>query len=79
MAENGFFEDFDDEDVFRQSERRALDESTRNFMVEFGKTNAQIAFNLGTGDLQKILASERTKEKPVRWMYASLTSSFLLC
>lgn len=75
MANNGYFENFDDEEVYRQSQRRALDESTRNFVVEFGKSNAYIAFDLGTGDLQKLFESERNNEKPVRWMYAFVTSS----
>jgi hypothetical protein len=79
MAENASFEDFDDEEVYRNSELRALDESTRNFVVEFGKAKAHIAFNLGTGDLQKLFDSERNEEKPVRWMYVFLSSSLVLC
>ena len=78
MANNGFFNDFDDETVYRDSQLRALDESTQNFVVEFGKSNAQIAFNLETSDVQKLFESERDEAKPVRWMYAVLIPSALL-
>jgi hypothetical protein len=78
MAENGSFNDFDNETVYRESQVRALDESTHNFVVEFGKSNAQIAFNLGTGDVKKLFESERDEEKPVRWMYAVSIPSALL-
>ncbi|KAG0649983.1 hypothetical protein D0Z07_3752 [Hyphodiscus hymeniophilus] len=72
MAQNGFFENFDDDDVYRASKERSLDESTRNFVVEFGKSHAQIGFDLCPGDLQKLFDSGRDEEKPVRWMYVFL-------
>jgi hypothetical protein len=74
MEKDGQFEDFDDEAVYRQSQVRALDETTRNFVVEFGKGSAHIAFNLGTGDVQKLFESERHEEKPIRWMLVVVLS-----
>lgn len=68
MEKNGCFEDFDDESVYRESQRRALDETTFNFVVEFGKDRAHIAFNLGTNDVQKLFEAERHEETPVRWI-----------
>jgi hypothetical protein len=68
MEKDGFFADFDDETVYNQSQLRALDASTRNFVVEFGQSSAHIAFDLGAGDVQKVIESERQEKKPVRWM-----------
>ena len=68
MENNGHFADFDDETVYKESQLCALNESTYNFVVEFGKSNAHIAFDLGTGDIQNLLGSERKEGKPVRWM-----------
>jgi hypothetical protein len=68
MESNGPFADFDDENVYRQSQSRALNELTLNFVIEFGKDDAHIAFDLGTGDVQKLLDSERNEKTPVRWM-----------
>ena len=76
MAKNGIFDNFDDEEVYNASQRRALDELTRNFVVEFGKSKAQIAFDWGTGDITKLFGSERNEETPVRWMYAFVAISF---
>ena len=74
MEKNGCFEDFDDESVYTQSQRRALDETTRNFVVEFGKDRAHIAFNVGTGDVQRLYETERHEETPVRWMLVFILS-----
>jgi len=79
MARIGYFENFDHEDVYSDSQQRALDEATRNFVVEFGKGSAHIAFNLASADIQKLFDSERSDEKPVRWMYELLTALALLC
>jgi hypothetical protein len=68
MEKNGFFEDFDDDAVYKRSQSRALKESTRNFVVEFGQGKAHIAFDLGAGDVQKLFDLERQEETPVRWM-----------
>jgi hypothetical protein len=73
MASKIRFRNFDDVDVYRASQASALDESTRNFIVEFGKAHAHIAFNLGAEDYQEIYESKRPQTKPVRWMYAAVT------
>ena len=79
MARNGYFENFDDEEVYERSQQRVLNESTRNFVVEFGKSKAQIAFDFENGDLQKLFESERSEEKPVRWMSVLLLSTPVPC
>ena len=62
------FEDFDDEEVYSRSRQLALKESTRNFVVMFGKDAARIAFDLGVGEFRKLLDTGSDPETPVRWM-----------
>ena len=68
MEEKVLFDDFDDQAIYDQSQLRAQEEATRNFVVEFGKGKAQIAFELGVRELQSVLDAERALETPVRWM-----------
>jgi len=65
------FKDFDDEGVYNQSRALALNNATRNFVVEFGKEQAHIAFDLDVKDVQALLSTVHDPEKPVRWMYAT--------
>ena len=65
---NGEFADFDNENIYDESYARALKPSTRNFVVEFGKNEAQIAFDLEAEDIEDLLKVEKTVERPVRWM-----------
>lgn len=62
------FEDFDDQQIYEASKLRALQPNTRNFVVEFGKDDAQIAFDLLPDDVERLLKAERAVERPVRWM-----------
>lgn len=62
------FADFDDRDKYSQSLAKVLDESTRNFVVEFGKAEAKIAFNLAADDVKGLLKTGLLQERPVRWM-----------
>lgn len=62
------FADFDDEPTYEKSKLQALDPNTHNFVVEFGKGDAQIAFNLLSDDVEALLKAERAVERPVRWM-----------
>ena len=66
--ENGFFADFDDQTIYGESQLRAQDELTRNFVIEFGKDKAHIAFDLGAGDIESLLKAVRGDNTPVRWM-----------
>lgn len=68
MEKDGSFADFDEDTVYRQSLSRAKNESTRNFVVEFGKESAHIAFNLGSADVEDLFKTSRLEERPVRWM-----------
>jgi hypothetical protein len=73
----GQFEDFDNADVYTRSKSRALKESTRNFVVEFGKDEAQIAFDMSVEDMQSLLNAPReTEPRPVRWMYVASVLSY---
>ena len=72
MAGNTAFEDLDNKAIYDQSLAKVLDESTRNFVVDFGQKEAKIAFNLGVDDVNALLKTGPPKERPVRWMYASL-------
>lgn len=64
------FADFDDSEIYGQGLAKVLDESTRNFVVEFGKDEAKIAFNLAADDVKGLLETGLSEERPVRWMYA---------
>lgn len=69
MAGTAFFANFDDKAVYDQSLAQVLDESTRNFVVEFGKEEAKIAFDLVVQDIEGLLQSGVPPERSVRWMY----------
>ena len=72
---SGQFEDFDNVDVYNRSKARALRESTRNFVVEFGKDEAQIAFDMSADHIRAMLDVPRETERPpVRWMYVASSS-----
>lgn len=66
--EQTIFADFDDKQVYDGSRLLALDPKTRNFVVEFGKDAAQIAFDLSSEDVEDLLTAKRVDERPVRWM-----------
>lgn len=72
MEKDGIFADFDQQVVYEDSLDRARDENTRNFVVEFGKLEAQIAFNLNAIEVKRLLDEPSTKAErerpPVRWM-----------
>lgn len=68
MEKKAAFEDFDDENVFKQSQQRALNDATYNFVVEFGKGKALVAFDVGVEDVRTLFDEERNVEIPVRWM-----------
>lgn len=68
MEKDGQFADFDDEQTYNDSQSRALLERTRNFVVQFGKEEAQIAFDLDADDVQTLLDTPSPVERPVRWM-----------
>lgn len=65
---NGVFADYDNEQVYNSSQTRALREETHNFVVEFGKEGAQVAFDLQQKDVQSLLDTPAPAERPVRWM-----------
>ncbi|RDW94480.1 hypothetical protein BP5796_00243 [Coleophoma crateriformis] len=62
------FRNFDDQAVFEDSQERATKETTRNFVVEFGKNEAQVAFDLDANHIADLLKTERSLERPVRWI-----------
>lgn len=64
------FENYDDESVYLQSLTRAVDPATRNFVIDFGKDYARIAFDSSAEDAKKLLDTPRDGERQIRWMYA---------
>lgn len=68
MEKDGHFADFDDVAIYNGSHARALDEATRNFVVEFGKDEARVAFDLNVADVQTLFDTSREVPRPVRWM-----------
>lgn len=69
MASDPTFADFDNEAIYSHSLALVLDESTRNFVVDFGQKEARIAFNLDVDTVDGLLKAGLPKERPVRWMY----------
>ncbi|CZS90673.1 hypothetical protein WAI453_004041 [Rhynchosporium graminicola] len=68
MQKDGEFADFDEEYTFKESEKRALNETTRNFVCQFGEEGAEIAFNLQADGIEALLKSPASAERPVRWI-----------
>ena len=69
MEPDGLFANFDNEDVYKESLRRALNDNTLNFVVEFGKDEAKIAFDLDEQHVKSLLAEgSKPAKRPVRWM-----------
>lgn len=68
MENSRGFRNFDDKTIFDESQNRALTDSTRNFVVEFGKDEANIAFDLDVKDVKALLNANSPQERPVRWM-----------
>jgi len=65
------FKDFDDENVYNWSQTHALRDTTRNFVVEFGKEEAHIAFDIEIKDVQTLFSTQHEPTKPVRWMFVT--------
>lgn len=68
MEKNGHFGDLDNERVYHDCLRRAKDVSTLNFVADFGKEDAQVAFDVDAGGFEALLSSARAPGRPVRWM-----------
>ncbi|ESZ91647.1 hypothetical protein SBOR_7978 [Sclerotinia borealis F-4128] len=72
MEKDGIFADFDNQVTYEASLERARNEDTRNFVVEFGKLEASIAFDLNADQVEELLdepSTEAERERPpVRWI-----------
>lgn len=72
MEKDGIFADFDTKPIYEASLERARNENSRNFVVEFGKLEARIAFDLNAVHMERLLdgpSTEAERERPpVRWM-----------
>lgn len=68
MMENGSFYNYDDKEIYENCKQKALDISTKNFVIEFGKDEAQIAFDLQECDFNGLLTASRPEKRPIRWM-----------
>ncbi|KAL2067302.1 hypothetical protein VTL71DRAFT_1726 [Oculimacula yallundae] len=68
MERDGQFANFDEEYTFKASEERAVLESTRNFVVQFGEEGAEIAFDFQADGIEALLQSPASAERPVRWI-----------
>lgn len=76
MDNDGTFADYDLSDVYHQSREYARDPSTSNFVVEFGRADAQIAFDLDIDQFRHLLSpTTRPENRPIRWMYVVLEAA----
>lgn len=68
MASSGEFDTFDDKAVYTRSLDKATQPDARNFVVQFGKHEAQVASDLNLEDFDALLKAPVVSERPVRWM-----------
>lgn len=68
VLNSGEFDDFDNEVVYADSLGQATDQHARNFVVQFGKAEAQVAFNLNYDKFKALLEGPMPAERPVRWI-----------
>ncbi|PBP22086.1 hypothetical protein BUE80_DR007079 [Diplocarpon rosae] len=68
MEKTGHFADFDNEVTYRESQERALLQSTRNFVVQFGDAGADIGFDFHAGEIASLISTPASIERPVRWI-----------
>lgn len=62
------FQDYDNISVYQLSQTTAKEQGTQNFVVEFGREQAQIAFDVKREHVQSLLSTPASAERPVRWM-----------
>lgn len=66
------FRNFDDPTVYQETRKALLEPLTRNFVVEFGMSGAQIGLDLDNIELEQLLkesdSHREQKSRPVRWM-----------
>lgn len=63
------FQDFDDATIYRVARAKVTARHARNFVVEFGASRSQIAWDLNRDDFSQLLAQKRDGDEfPVRWM-----------
>jgi len=69
MVTPGEFKDYDDENWYWRSQEYARNPKTKNFVVDFGKDSAYIAFDTSAEDVKALLETPRDENRPIRWMY----------
>lgn len=72
LPETGsFFKNYDDTDVYRDVQGWLQSPKARNFVVEFGQNEAQIARDLDSTQFERLIKPHERHElpdRPVRWM-----------
>ena len=68
MEKDGQFADYEDAKVYAASQTFACESATLNFVVEFGKDEAQIAFDVKEDQLDVLLSKPKNPDRPIRWM-----------
>lgn len=68
---DGFFEDYDDVDVYGEIQGWLESPNARNFVVEFGHNEAKIACDLDSAKFERLIKHDdppKSADRPVRWM-----------
>lgn len=68
---DGFFEDYDDADVYKNIQGWLQSPQARNFVVEFGRNEAKIACDLDSAKFERYIKQDeppKSADRPVRWM-----------
>ena len=62
------FLDLDKSDVYAAISAKVCNVATKNFVVEFGKDDAKILYDLAPECSGEVLKKERAVKRPIRWM-----------
>lgn len=62
------FHNYDDPVVFEDAKKKVIDNHTQNFVVDFGKEEAQVAVDVTVETVRKLLEGNVPPSRPSRWM-----------
>ena len=72
------FENFDDPDVFKNSQKLAKSHETQNFVIDFNEHQALCAFNLDRHDFEDALSKRSAESNEVRATKRQATCSDII-
>lgn len=77
-SDEAILRDFDEPEIYSDSRKKLFARNTRNFVVQFGRDESKISFNLNKAAFGKLLNNDNPPRvpdrRPVRWMQVSSTN-----